>query len=176
MVGVRQHRGSARLRSERDRVDQRPPRQAGLAAVHAGSGQQLAEEPPQLLTLLACHPEQLLLLEGRQRLVVLLDGGQGAKQGGQRSAQLVGDHGQQLISVVAGRLGWRDRLVWHRELPFPDARQPGAWLRPRRHSRHRRAAGSAPRGGLLANGLGGNTVHTRLGLGLDHRTLAGQDP
>jgi hypothetical protein len=81
MVGMGQPRGPARLLSEGGRVDQRPPSQARVPATQAGGGQQLVEEPPQLLTLLAGDAEQLLLLEGRQRLLVLLDGGQGAKQG-----------------------------------------------------------------------------------------------
>jgi hypothetical protein len=57
-------RGPARLRSQGGRVHQRPPRQAGVPAVHTGGGQQLAEEPLQLLALAACRAQQLLLLEG----------------------------------------------------------------------------------------------------------------
>jgi hypothetical protein len=60
------------------------------------------------------HPEEFLLLGNRQRLAALVQGRQGAEQCGQRLAQLVGDHGQQLLGGRTGRRLARARLVGHR--------------------------------------------------------------
>ena len=54
--------------------------------VQAGGGQELVEELLQLLALPVGNPEQLLLLEKRQRLGVLVQGCQGAEQCRQRLA------------------------------------------------------------------------------------------
>jgi hypothetical protein len=101
MVGVGKPRGLAGLLREGGGIHQRPPHQTGSATIRASGDQQLVEEPLQLLALPACHPKQLLLLAGRQCLVAVLEGRQGAKQRGQRPPQLMRDHGQQLVGVVA---------------------------------------------------------------------------
>jgi hypothetical protein len=44
------------------RVHQRPPYQVGVPVIHAGGGQELIQQPLQLLALPVGHPEQLLLL------------------------------------------------------------------------------------------------------------------
>jgi hypothetical protein len=88
--------------------------EGGVQVVHAGGGQELLQQPLQLLALPVGHPEQLLLLGTWERLGVVLQGHQGAKQRGQRLAQLVGDHGQQLLGVLTGWLLAWERLVGHR--------------------------------------------------------------
>jgi hypothetical protein len=62
MVGVGQPGGPTCLLSERGDVDQRPACQAALPAVKACRGQELVEEPSELLALPAGDPQQLLLL------------------------------------------------------------------------------------------------------------------
>jgi hypothetical protein len=63
MVRVSQPRGLACLLGERSGVDQRPPCQAALPALNVASGQELVEEPPELLALPMGDVQQLLLLE-----------------------------------------------------------------------------------------------------------------
>jgi hypothetical protein len=109
---------------QRGDIHERPPRQPGLAAVQPGGGQQLLQQPLQLLALPARHAQQLLLLEDRQRLAALLQGRQRAKQRRQRPPQLVGDHGQQLLGPLA-RLLAASRLVGHREPQLSSYAPPG---------------------------------------------------
>ena len=75
----------------------------------------------------------------------MLEGGQRAEQGGQRSAQLVGHDGEQLVGPVARRLLRPDRLVGHREPRFPAARRG----RGGRASPAALAAGDGQAGGVL---------------------------
>ena len=70
--------------------------------IGAGGGQELVEQPLQLLALPVGHPEQLLLLSTGERLGAVLQRHQGAKQRGQRLAQLVGEDGQQLPGCLPG--------------------------------------------------------------------------
>jgi hypothetical protein len=107
----------------------------GGQVICAGGGQELVEQPLQLLALPAGHPEQLLLLSIRERLGSVLQGQQGAKQRGQRPAQFVGEDGQQLLGVLGGRLLARERRVGHREhlasCSAPPGRHPGTHGRER---------------------------------------------
>jgi hypothetical protein len=54
--------------------------------VGAGGGQELVEQPLELLALPVGHLEQLLLLSTGERLAAVLQGHQGATQRGQRLA------------------------------------------------------------------------------------------
>jgi hypothetical protein len=87
---------------------------AGPGPLERGGDQELVQELLQLLSLAVGDAEQLLPLAGWQRMAVVLHGGQGAPDRGQGPAQLVGDHGQQLLGLV-GR-GWlaARALVGHR--------------------------------------------------------------
>jgi hypothetical protein len=62
MSGVGQPRGQASLLDQCGGVDQRPPSQVGVPALQARRGQQLVEEPPELLALPVGDAQQLLLL------------------------------------------------------------------------------------------------------------------
>ena len=101
--GVGELGGYAGLGGQRGRIDQRRLDHPEVEPVQAVGDQELLEQPLQLGALAVGDAEELLLLGGGQGRAALLDGGQGAQQCGQGPAQLMGDHGQQLLGWVARR-------------------------------------------------------------------------
>ena len=116
MVGVGELGGYTGLGGQRGRIDQRRLDHPDVEPVQAVGDQELLEQPLQLGALAVGDAEEFLLLDGGQGGAALLDGGQGAQQCGQGPAQLMGDHGQQLLGSVARRPVATSTHVGHRDL------------------------------------------------------------